>query len=70
MSSKTGNITYFSDHLDKQYGKRGSVSREQYEQGFEAFKLGVMLPVASPKRRAYARKVGGKMRHKQVLFSG
>jgi hypothetical protein len=43
MSSKTGNITYFSDHLDEQYGKRGSVSREQYEQGFEVLKLGVVL---------------------------
>jgi len=37
------NLTSFSDHLDSQYGKRGTDSREQYEQEFEAFKLGVML---------------------------
>ncbi len=37
------NLTSFSDHLDKQYGKRGTKSREKYEEGFEAFKLGVML---------------------------
>ena len=36
-------ITSFTEHLDKQYGKRGSSTREKYEQEFEAFKLGVML---------------------------
>lgn len=36
-------LTSFADHLDIQYGKLGSESREQYEQEFEAFKLGVML---------------------------
>jgi HTH-type transcriptional regulator / antitoxin HipB len=43
MKTNTKNIVTFSDHLDKQYGKRGSKKREKYEQGFEAFKLGVML---------------------------
>jgi len=32
------NLTSFEDHLDSQYGKRGTESREKYEQGFEAFK--------------------------------
>ena len=36
-------MTSFADHLDSQYGKRGSVTRENYEQEFESFKLGVML---------------------------
>ena len=40
---KKSNITSFSEHLDKQYGKRGTKKREKYEQEFEAFKLGVML---------------------------
>lgn len=35
--------TSFRDHLDQQYGKRGTNEREAYEQEFEAFKLGVML---------------------------
>ncbi len=45
MSNKTINkkLTSFSDHLDKQYGKRGTETREQYEEEFEAFKLGVMI---------------------------
>ncbi len=35
--------TTFAEHLDMQYGKRGTPERETYEQEFEAFKLGVML---------------------------
>lgn len=41
--TKNKNLTSFADHLDKQYGKRGTVKREAYEQGFEAFKLGVLI---------------------------
>jgi len=37
------NLASFEDHLDKQYGKRGTPNREKFEEGFEAFKLGVMI---------------------------
>jgi len=40
---KNNNLTSFADHLDEQYGKTGTEMRENYEQGFEAFKLGVMI---------------------------
>ncbi len=43
MKKEKNNLTSFSEHLDSQYGKRGSSSREEYEQEFEAFKLGVFL---------------------------
>ncbi len=43
MKKTPKNLTSFVDHLDKQYGKRGTASREQYEEGFETFKLGVMI---------------------------
>jgi len=43
MKKTNKNLTSFADHLDKQYGKRGTAKRERYEEGFEAFKLGVML---------------------------
>jgi DNA-binding XRE family transcriptional regulator len=43
MKKTNKNLTSFADHLDKQYGKRGTKKRETYEEGFEAFKLGVML---------------------------
>ena len=41
--TKNKNLTSFADHLDKQYGKRGTAKREAYEQGFEAFKIGVLI---------------------------
>jgi HTH-type transcriptional regulator / antitoxin HipB len=37
------NLTSFEDHLDQQYGKIGTPEREKFEEGFEAFKLGVMI---------------------------
>lgn len=45
MSNKTLNrkLTSFSTHLDEQYGKKGTPEREQYEEEFEAFKLGAMI---------------------------
>lgn len=43
MKKTKENLTSFADHLDAQYGKRGSAKREKYEEGFEAFKLGVMI---------------------------
>jgi len=43
MKKQKNNLTSFADHLDSQYGKRGSTSREKYEQEFEAFRLGVIL---------------------------
>ncbi|MBK8701924.1 MAG: helix-turn-helix transcriptional regulator [Saprospiraceae bacterium] len=43
MSMKNNNLTSFRDHLDAEYGKIGTKSRTEYEEGFEAFKLGVLL---------------------------
>jgi len=37
------NLTSYIDHLDKQYGKKGTPKRDTYEQEFEAFKLGVLI---------------------------
>jgi len=40
------NVTTFDQILDKKYGKKGEVAREQWEQEFEAFRLGVLLEQA------------------------
>ena len=42
MKTKNKIIT-FEEHLDKDYGKLGTPSRNKFEQEFEAFKLGVIL---------------------------
>ncbi|MEI7830959.1 MAG: helix-turn-helix transcriptional regulator [Prolixibacteraceae bacterium] len=40
---KNNNLTAFTDHLETQYGKRGTPKREEFEEGFESFRIGVML---------------------------
>ena len=40
--SKT-KIVDFDDHLNREYGERGTEMREAFEEGFDAFRLGVML---------------------------
>ncbi len=40
------NITTLDQILDEKYGKKGKPEREQWEQEFEAFKLGVLLEQA------------------------
>ena len=42
MTKKT-KIVDFDQHIEKQYGKRGTTKRETFEEGFEAYKLGIML---------------------------
>ena len=36
-------ITTFEEHLDKQYGKKGSERRDKFEAGSISFRLGEML---------------------------
>ncbi|MBT8234529.1 MAG: helix-turn-helix transcriptional regulator [Saprospiraceae bacterium] len=40
---KNKNLKSFDEHIDEEYGKKGTKLRDEYEAGFEAFKLGVML---------------------------
>ena len=43
------NVTNLDELLDIKYGKRGEIKREQWEQNFESFKLGVLLEEARNK---------------------
>lgn len=46
---KNSNITTLDQILDEKYGTKGQPKREQWEQQFEAFKLGVLLEQARTK---------------------
>jgi len=48
MKAKS-NITTLDQILDKKYGKKGQAKREEWEQQFEAFRLGVLLEEARTK---------------------
>jgi len=43
ISMKSNKLKSFRNHLDEEYGLVGTKSRTTYEEGFEAFKLGVLL---------------------------
>ena len=51
MIKAKGKITTFANHLDEQYGKRGTVKREKYEQEFETFKIGVIDTLVNPRSK-------------------
>ena len=40
---KNPNLKSFDEHLDEQYGVKGTKTRDDFEAGYEAFKLGVVL---------------------------
>lgn len=40
---KKAKIVDFDQHIEKQYGNRGTAKRDTFEEGFEAYKLGIML---------------------------
>ena len=62
MEKQNNNLTSWDDHLDKKYGVSGTPSREQYEEEFEAFKIGVLIQEARKRQKLIqdqlAKKVG------------
>lgn len=43
MNTKDIKITTFDSHLDEQYGKIGTEARDNYEEEFESFQLGMLI---------------------------
>ena len=56
------NIKSFDAHLDENYGKVGSESRDKFEEEFETFKIGVLIQEARKRQhltqQELAKKVG------------
>jgi len=59
---KNKNLTSFDEHLDLKYGKKGTATRNKFEQEFEAFKIGVLIQEARKRKKLtqeeLAQKVG------------
>jgi HTH-type transcriptional regulator / antitoxin HipB len=49
MSKENSNITTLDQIIDKKYGSKGQAKREEWEQQFESFRLGVLLEEARNK---------------------
>jgi HTH-type transcriptional regulator / antitoxin HipB len=43
MKTRKNKLVDLETFIDKEYGKRGTKQRDKFEEGYEAFKLGVML---------------------------
>ena len=43
MKTRKNNLVDLEEFIDKEYGKRGTKKRNKFEEGYETFKLGVML---------------------------
>lgn len=48
---KNKNLTSFEDHLDQEFGKIGTESRNQFEMEFEVFKIGVLIQEARKEKK-------------------
>lgn len=44
-------ITSFDEHLDEQYGKIGTESRDKFQEEFETFRIGVLIQEARKKQQ-------------------
>jgi len=45
-TNQKNSLVSWDDHLDKKYGKLGTPTRDMYEEGFENFKIGVLIQEA------------------------
>lgn len=43
MKTENKKITTLAEHLDVQYGKNGTETREKFKEEYESFKLGVLI---------------------------
>ena len=44
-------IVDWDDHIDNKYGRKGSRTREKFEQELEAFKIGVLIQEARKQKK-------------------
>ena len=47
---KNPNLTPLSELIDREYGKPGTATRDEYERGFQEFKMGVLIQEARKKK--------------------
>ncbi|MDP2188912.1 MAG: helix-turn-helix transcriptional regulator [Sphingobacteriaceae bacterium] len=66
---KNKHITTLDELLDEQYGKPGTEKRDQWEQGFEAFRLGFLLQEARLKLGMSKKELAAKCGTSKSLIS-
>lgn len=55
------NITSWDDHINGKYGKKGTESREKFEEEFETFRIGVLIQQARKKQKLTQQQLADKV---------
>ncbi len=54
-------ITKWSDHIDQKYGKKDAPKRQEFQEEFEAFKIGVLLQEARKRKNLTQEQLANKV---------
>ena len=55
------NIKMWDDHIEEKYGKKGTKTRNEYEEGLEAFKVGILIAEARKKQNLTQKELAEKI---------
>lgn len=55
------NVVNWDEHLDKKYGKKGTASREKFQEEFETFRIGVLIQEARKDRNLTQQQLADKV---------
>lgn len=66
---KKNNIMTLDEHLDSAYGEKGTGKRDEFERGFESFKLGVLIREARKKANMTQEELAEKAQTKRSYIS-
>ena len=66
---KKSNLISLEKHLDSRYGKKGTVSRNQFEEGYQHFKINVLLKEARKKANLTQEELARRAKTKKSYIS-
>ena len=66
---KNNNIMTLEEHLNGAYGEKGTDERDEFERGYESFKLGVMIREARKKANMTQAELAEKAQTKRSYIS-
>jgi ribosome-binding protein aMBF1 (putative translation factor) len=70
MKNEKNKMIDWEEHLDKKYGKKGTSTRNKYEEEFESFKIGVLIQEARKQRNMTQSELAEKVGTQRIIFPG
>jgi len=66
---KNNNVMTLEEHLNSAYGEKGTEKRDEFERGYESFKIGVMIREARKKANMTQAELAEKAQTKRSYIS-